>query len=98
LDRADQFSRFPDLVSTRFDAPRIGDELWVGGGMFADGDVLLLATDALAHHLLDVYERCGELPPVVDNACADEKFAEFVEDRRRLGMANDDTTVCVVTT
>ncbi|MFI0466581.1 hypothetical protein ACH347_21085 [Saccharopolyspora sp. 5N102] len=98
LDRAERFSRFPNLISTNPDGPTAVDAAWEGGGSYEAGDLFVLATDALAKHLLQVYEAAGHLIPVSDHLGSPEAFAEFVAHSRESGMDNDDTTVCVVQT
>ncbi|MGI8313005.1 hypothetical protein [Saccharopolyspora hattusasensis] len=98
LDRADLFSRFPTLVSTRPGASATADAIWDGGGSYEAGDLFVLATDALAKHLLQAYETTGCLLPVSDHLGSPAAFADFVTRSRESGMDNDDTTVCVVQT
>ena len=98
LTRWEQFTRSPALLSTRPDAPPIRDELWHGGGHFRPGDVFLLATDAIAKHLLRERHEHGRLLPISAQLESDEQFADFVCRERGQGLDNDDATVCVVTT
>lgn len=98
LDRWGQFSRSPDLVSTRIDAPPLREELWQGGGEYREGDIFLLATDAVAKHLLRVYRERGALLPIPEVSGSGARFVDFVRRERGRGLDNDDTTVCVVTT
>ncbi|MFJ4102261.1 protein phosphatase 2C domain-containing protein [Amycolatopsis japonica] len=94
LSNAEEFSRFPVLVRT-LDETTPTQEIWAGGGQHQAGDVFLLATDAIAKYLLQnrVY-----LPLFCDAPITDDWFCDFVIEHRRLGLANDDTTICVVRT
>lgn len=98
LDRWNQFSRFPALVSTHLDAAPLGGELWQGGGEYQAGDTFVLATDAVAKHLLRVHEERGVILPISEESSSDAQFIDFVHRERGRGLDNDDTTVCVVTT
>lgn len=98
LDHWNQFTRSPALVSTRLDAPPPGDELWQGGGEYQTGDTFLLATDAVAKHLLRVHRECGVILPISEASSSGTRFIDFVRRERGRGLDNDDTTVCVVTT
>jgi serine/threonine protein phosphatase PrpC len=98
LDDSTRFSRFPPLLSTRKDGEHSLDDVWSGQGDFVDGDVFLLATDAVSKRLLRHHEEQRALWPVCDHVSDDESFAEFVEHEREQGLDNDDSTVCVVRT
>jgi hypothetical protein len=91
-----QFSRFPDLLSTDAAAPPTGDQVWTGGGEFIDGDVFVLATDAVAKHMLRTHAERGIVLPVCDYVTDDATFVDFIERERERGLDNDDATVCVV--
>ncbi|OLZ51887.1 protein phosphatase 2C domain-containing protein [Amycolatopsis keratiniphila] len=93
-----EFSRFPELVHTSPDNPVPLEHIWSGGGPARDGDVLLLATDAIAKHLLRQHHETGELPAILDHLGDDEQFTKFVAHAREHGLENDDSTVCAVWT
>lgn len=93
-----QFSRFPELVHTTPDLPVPSEQVRSAGGPLASGDVLLLATDAVAKYLLRWHSDTGELPPILDHLGDNEQFAGFVGRARAQGLDNDDSTVCVVWT
>lgn len=81
----DEFGHRPDLVTSRYEdvhAPV------TTSGQWADGDRLLLASDALAAHL------------VAQNSIPDAfgDFHAFVADARSDGMRNDDVTLVEVVT
>lgn len=92
------FSRFTETLSTDPERPGGEDQVWSGGGEFATGDVLLLATDAVARHLLHRYADEGVLPPIWEHVGDDAEFSDFVRRERARGLDNDDSTVCVVWT
>jgi hypothetical protein len=92
------FSRFPEAVHTRSDIPVSPAEIRSVNGTLSDGDVLLLATDAVAKHLLRHHSETGALPPILDHLADEDEFADFIEQERERGLDNDDSTVCVVWT
>ncbi|ANN15062.1 hypothetical protein SD37_04890 [Amycolatopsis orientalis] len=93
-----EFTRFPDLVHTSPDTPVPLEHVWSGGGPLRDGDVLLLATDAVAKYLLRQHRETGELPAILDHLADEEQFIEFITRAREHGLENDDSTVCAVWT
>jgi len=97
VDQADGFGRFPELLSSRADAPLRTATVLTGS--YLPGDVFVLATDAMAKFLLTVHERHGRIPPVTELARSRERYARYVARYRWRGqLANDDTTLCVVST
>ncbi len=93
-----EFSRFTETLGTSPEWPFSPDQVWSGGGEFAVGDVLLLATDAVARHLLRRYAEEDVLLPIHEHVGDDAEFAAFVRRERERGLDNDDSTVCVVRT
>jgi hypothetical protein len=97
IDSPGQFSRYPELVSTRANAAT--PKQTVLAGTYQPGDVFLLATDAIAKLLLETHEQYGRIPAtatlVGDRTQFIRKIARY---RRRGRLANDDTTLCVVRT
>lgn len=91
-----RFGQFPNLVTTGSALP--AEHIWSADGDVVPGDVFLLATDALARHVLRTHALDGAVPPIRDHVDDDAAFAGFVERERERGMANDDSTVCVVLT
>lgn len=81
----DAFGHRPDLVTSRFEDVHAPETT---SGQWADGDRLLLASDALAAHLL----AQDAIPTDFDD------FDSFVADARRAGMRNDDVTLVEVVT
>jgi hypothetical protein len=98
LTKWTEFSRFSELVLTTPDIPVPSEHVRSSSGDLNAGDVLLLATDAIAKYLLWQHSETGVLPPLLDHLADDEQFAQFVESARQQGMDNDDSTVCVVWT
>lgn len=96
-DHWTQFSRFPPLVMTNHAVPQLHEHRWSGEGHLLEGDVLVLATDAVAKHLLRVHAEDGTFP-VLDHITDHASFAAFVEHQRDHRLDNDDSTVCVVWT
>lgn len=97
VEQARDFSRFPELLSSRANVP-IG-KVNVLTGMYQPGDVFALATDAMAMFLLTVHERYGRLPSLTELVRDRERYARCVAQYRWRGqLANDDTTLCVVST
>ncbi|GAB2663110.1 hypothetical protein GCM10027271_22130 [Saccharopolyspora gloriosae] len=92
------FSRFPEAVHTRSDIAVSPAEIRSVSGTLSEGDVLLLATDAVAKHLLRHHSETGALPPILDHLADEDEFADFIERERERGLDNDDSTVCVVWT
>lgn len=91
-----EFSRFPELVHTTSDV--LPGQVWSGSRKLGAGDVLLLATDAVAKYLLQRHSETGELPHILDHLVNDEVFTQFIDQARNHGLDNDDSTVCVVWT
>ncbi|MFC3451375.1 protein phosphatase 2C domain-containing protein [Amycolatopsis speibonae] len=94
LSKAEEFSRFPVLVRTIDQTPPT-TEVWSGGGQHQAGDVFILATDAIARYLIQNHVH---LPLFCREPIVDAWFGDFVTEQRHQGLANDDTTVCVVRT
>jgi hypothetical protein len=94
---AADFDRFPQLLSSRVDAPR--PEASTVAGAYLPGDTFALATDAMAKFLLTVYERHGRLPILHELVRDRPRYGRYVSRYRWRGqLANDDTTLCVVST
>ncbi|MBO4209500.1 hypothetical protein GSF22_26430 [Micromonospora echinofusca] len=93
----DDFSRFPELVSSLAGAEAPPVTTLSGG--YQAGDVFLLATDAIARYLLVTYERHGRTAAWHRTPDGYAQFVRRVASYRRRGqLANDDTTLCVVRT
>lgn len=91
----DDFGRFPQLISTRHDAEPLTPAVFTGD--YRSGDVFVLATDAVARFLLDVYVKYGRMSSVVELGQDQYHFVRKVAKLRQRGlMANDDATICLV--
>ena len=90
----DDFAAAPCMVaSVPGKDGHLREHLFSGSGILEQGDVLLLATDALACWLIDqgTFETSLEELLSMDGRAA---FASWVEDKRKHhGMKNDDTTL-----
>ncbi len=87
---ADAFGSSPDLfMSTRASAP-----LHEQSGLLDKRQRLLLATDALAAHLLGDSADLGGLLSAINDA---DNFARWTDAARANGMRNDDTTALLIT-
>jgi len=94
IEHSDAFNNYPQLVSSRADAPYRKAAVFMGE--YLPGDRFLLATDAIARFLLAAHERHQRVP-VRTLARGREEFARGVTRYRLRGqIANDDTTLCVV--
>lgn len=96
LQHSSEFNHVPRQIRT--DSPLTPEPETLQAN-FVDGDVLVLASDALACFLLRVHETRGELSVVHDLANRRGVFDDWVDVHRRGGqLANDDTTICVIRT
>ncbi len=93
---AADFGVNPDGVSTRPEAlhAQLG-RLLVGAGELAGGDVLYVATDALAHWMVEQNRHDpGALWPALASLSHPDSFRRLVADRRAGGeLDNDDVTL-----
>ncbi|MCG8918134.1 protein phosphatase 2C domain-containing protein [Actinokineospora sp. PR83] len=97
LDDWTEFSRFAELVHTTPDTPVPPEHVRSASGPLSDGDILLLATDAVAKYLLRHHAETGGLPPLIEHVDDDDRFADFIERaREQQELDDDDSTVCVV--
>jgi hypothetical protein len=93
---AADFGYNPDGVSTRPEAlhEQVG-RVRAAEGELADGDLLYVATDALAHWMVEQARRDpGALWPALASLSHPDSFRRLVADRRAGGdMGNDDVTL-----
>src|SRR5207245_2411557 len=59
LQRSSQFTMSPYLIGSRSDDESLKDRIQVSKGSLRDGDMLLLATDAMAAWLLNRHAQAG---------------------------------------
>ncbi len=93
---AEEFGYNPDGVPTRPEAlAETLDRVLIGEGELADGDVLYVATDALAQWMIEAAAADDRtLWTVLGELDHPDTFRRLVEDRRRCGeMKNDDVTL-----
>ena len=96
IDDPAMFGRFPDLVSSRQDIPPVAGHY---EGEFQPGDLLVLATDAIAKYLLRYRQGPSRVRSVARLIHRPAYFREVVTQLRRDGLLdNDDTTLCAVQT
>ncbi|WP_433672432.1 hypothetical protein ACQP06_12905 [Nocardia sp. CA-136227] len=98
VENSRQFGSYqPCLVKALADAELFRDLLWHNEFSYQPGDVVVLASDALAKYLLRCHEADGRLEL---DGWADESAPPFTDwvarARAHDGLDNDDTTVCVV--
>lgn len=95
---ADAFNNTPSLLSSGADASPVST-FEVDSGAFESGDVLLLASDALAAWMLHVHAMTYPRLNWAEWTCnVLDDFDSFVERERQRGtLVNDDTTLVVVT-
>jgi Protein phosphatase 2C len=93
LTQSAEFNGAPTLVNSRG-----GNPVWkTGRGMFRPGETLLLATDALAQHLLESTERGWFAGPALLGLEEDDDFAMWVAMAREAGqLRNDDVALGVI--
>ncbi len=97
LEDADEFDNTPALVCSN---PDNAGDMWEGArlrsGECAAGDLIILATDALACLLLAL-DAAGEKPWETLLALDATEWDAWIEEQRREGMMrNDDTTLVIV--
>src|SRR6266566_1878122 len=94
LQRSSQFTMSPYLIGSRSDDESLKDRIQVSKGSLRDGDMLLLATDAMAAWLLKRHEEGRPLWKWLYRKLATpESFAAMVAYGRKNGLRNDDFTL-----
>ena len=84
----------PYLIGSRSDGESLQDRIQIGTGSLRDGDMLLLATDAMAAWLLKRHEEGRPLWRwLYRKLGTPESFAAMVAIGRRTGLRNDDFTL-----
>jgi len=95
--RASAFGSRPDLVGAN--RTSVSKRAIRVSGRLADGDRVLIATDALAQFLLSEHEsgrpRWEELTSAIGRPYG---FRRWVDAARSAGLANDDTTLAAIET
>ena len=94
LQRSSQFTMSPYLIGSRSDGESLQDRIHVSKGSLRDGDMLLLATDAMAAWLLKRHEEGRPLWKwLYRKLRTPESFAAMVAYGRQHGLRNDDFTL-----
>src|SRR5438128_1849395 len=94
LLRSSQFTMSPYLIGSRSDGESLKDRIQVSKGSLRDGDMLLLATDAMAAWLLKRHEEGRPLWKwLYRKLGTPENFAAMVAYGRKNGWRNDDFTL-----
>ena len=94
LQKSSQFTMSPYLVGSRPDGESLNERIQTGNGSLRDGDMLLLATDAVAAWLLKRHEEGRPLWKwLYRKLTTPESFAAMVAYGRKNGLRNDDFTL-----
>ena len=94
LQKSSQFTMSPYLIGSRSNGESLNERIQISKGSLRDGDMLLLATDAMAAWLL---KRDEEGRPLWNwlyrKLGTPESFAAMVAYGRKNGLRNDDFTL-----
>jgi hypothetical protein len=94
LQKSSQFTTSPYLIGSRSDGESLKDWIRTSQGSLRDGDMLLLATDAMAAWLLKRHEEGRPLWKwLYRKLGTPESFAAMVAYGRKNGLRNDDFTL-----
>src|ERR1051325_3401894 len=94
LQESSQFTMSPYLIGSRSDGEQLHDRIHISNGSLRDGDMLLLATDAMAAWLLKQHEAGRPLWRwLYRKLRTPESFAAMVAYGRTHGLRNDDFTL-----
>jgi hypothetical protein len=94
LQKSSQFTMSPYLIGSRSDGESLKDRIQTSTGTLRDGDMLLLATDAMAAWLLKRHEEGRPLWKwLYRKLGTPESFAAMVAYGRKNGLRNDDFTL-----
>src|SRR5207247_3849265 len=94
LQRSSQFTMSPYLIGSRSDGESLQDRIQVSKGSLRDGDMLLLATGAMAAWLLKRHEEGRPLWKWLYRKLGTlETYAVMVAYGRKTGLRNDDFTL-----
>ena len=84
----------PYLIGSRSDGESLNERIQISKGSLRDGDMLLLATDAVAAWLLRQHEEGRPLWKwLYRKLSTPERFAAMVAYGRKNGLRNDDFTL-----
>ena len=94
LQKSSQFTMSPYLIDSRSDDESLNERIQVSKGSLRDGDMLLLATDAMAAWLLKQHEAGRPLWKwLYRKLSTPARFDAMVTYGRKHGMRNDDCTL-----
>src|SRR5207302_6167573 len=94
LQKSSQFTMSPYLIGSRSDGESLNERIQISKGSLRDGDMLLLATDAVAAWLLKQHEEGRPLWKwLYQRLRTPESFAALVAYGRKNGLRNDDFTL-----
>jgi len=94
LQKSSQFTMSPYLIGSRSDGESLNERIHISKGSLRDGDMLLLATDAVAAWLLKRHEEGRPLWKwLYRKLSTPESFAAMVAYGRKNGLRNDDFTL-----
>jgi len=94
LQKSSQFTMSPYLISSRSNGESPNERIQISTGSLRDGDMLLLATDAVAAWLLKQHEEGRPLWKwLYRKLSTPESFAAMVAYGRKNGLRNDDFTL-----
>ena len=94
LQQSSQFTMSPYLIGSRSNGEPPNDRIQLSKGSLRDGDMLLLATDAVAAWLLRRHEEGRPLWRwLYRKLSTPESFAAMVTYGRKNGLRNDDCTL-----
>jgi len=94
LQKSSQFTMSPYLIGSRSDSESLNERVQISKGSLRDGDMLLLATDAMAAWLLRQHEEGRPLWKwLYRKLGTPESFAAMVAYGRKNGLRNDDFTL-----
>jgi len=94
LQKSSQFTMSPYLIGSRANGESVDERIQISEGSLRDGDMLLLATDAVAAWLLKRHEEGRPLWKwLYRKLRTPESFAAMVAYGRQHGLRNDDFTL-----
>lgn len=94
LEQSSQFTMSPYLIGSKLNGKPADERIQVSKGSLRDGDMLLLASDALAAWLLKQHENGRPLWKwLYRKLGTPESFAAMVAYGRKNGLRNDDFTL-----
>ena len=94
LQKSSQFTMSPYLIGSRSNGESLNERIQISKGSLRDGDMLLLATDAVAAWLLKQHEEGRPLWKwLYRKLSTPESFAAMIAYGRKNALRNDDFTL-----